>query len=242
MIKKNLVIIGCGGTAEIIADIFETNSDYQIIAYSAEKKYAPKSFNGKVVLHFENIEHELAQDKCDFFVAIGETSLNQLRYRFYIEAIKKGYKPAKFIHPKASISKTSIIGEHCFISENVVIHAHCIIGNNVIVLPNSYLGHHTFISDHVFICAGVNISGFCSIGEFSFLGAGSSISNCISIGRKCVVGIGSACSLELPDNSVIAKKHDIIRHNSELIFDNWHNKVSEKAKKILKKADNDHDK
>ncbi len=230
-----LIIIGCGGTAEMIADLFIHDSIYDVIAFSAEKRFAPQIFMGKPVIEYEVLDKEFPNTEYSFFVAIGESNLNQLRYRFYSEMIRKGYQAASFISSKSSISSYAKIGNHCFIAENVVAHAGCTIGDNVIILPNCYIGHHSVIESHTFFSAGVNISGFSHINEFTFLGTGSSISNCINIGKGSVIGIGAVCSSDIGTNEIVTIPHNNIRKNARDIFCKWHDNVAHQARTILQR-------
>ena len=52
-----LIIIGCGGTAEMIADLFIHDSIYDVIAFSAEKRFAPQIFMGKPVIEYELLDN-----------------------------------------------------------------------------------------------------------------------------------------------------------------------------------------
>lgn len=227
---QRLILIGCGGTAEMMADCFESSGAYEVVAFAVEKRYWQPSFMGRPVVPYEDMEREFHKKECKFFVAIGETDLNRLRFRFYSNLVARGWTPASFIAASAQISARARLGSHCFIGENTVIQANCLIGANVIALPHCYIAHHAHIGDNVFLAGGAVISGFASLGNFSFIGSNASVSNCISLATDCVVGIGCTCSHNLSENEAMLTPHGAIKKNAREIFRLWHNKVAAKAK------------
>ena len=228
--KQQLILIGCGGTAEMMVDSFESSGAYDVVAFAVEKRYWQPTFMGRPVVPYEDMERVFHKNTHKFFVAIGETNLNRLRFRFYHDLVTKGWTPASFIAASAQISAGARLGPHCFIGENTVVQTHCVIGANVIALPNCYIAHHAHIGDSVFLAGGAVISGFASVGSFSFIGSNASVSNCISLATDCVVGIGCSCSRDLAENEAILTPHGTIKTNAREIFQMWHNKVAAKAK------------
>ncbi|MDE5832630.1 MAG: acetyltransferase [Desulfovibrio sp.] len=239
--KKKLIMIGCGGTAEMFADSFMASDEWEIAAFSVEKRYLRSSFMGRPVVAFENLEDLFSPEEYYFFVGIGENDLNRLRRRFYTEMRSRGWNPASYISPRASVSARAKLGEHCFVSDNVVIQTSCRAGNNVIFLPNCYIAHHSEIGDNVFCAGGANISGFARIGEFSFIGANAAVSTCVSVGRNCLVGIGGVCSRDLADNEALVAPYNTVRPDAREIFNIWHAKTSAKARAALNKRDDIND-
>lgn len=235
---QRLILIGCGGTAEMMADCFESSGAYEVVAFAVEKRYLQPSFMGRPVVSYEDMERKFHKKEYKFFVAIGETDLNRLRFRFYSDLVARGWTPASFIAASAQISARAKLGPHCFIGENTVIQAHCVVGANVIALPHCYIAHHAHIGDNVFAAGGAVISGFASLGNFSFVGANASVSNCISLAADCVVGIGCSCSHDLSENEAILTPHGAIKKNAREIFRLWHNKVAAKAKTRMGTAEN----
>lgn len=233
--KKKLVMIGCGGSAEMMADGFLRSPEWELAAFAVERPYlAAHSLLGRPVLPLDELKDKFPPDEFYFFVGIGENDLNHLRSRLYVAMLEGGWKPASWISPLASVSVRATLGRHCFIAENVVIQAGCRIGDNVIILPNSYIAHHTQIADNVFCSGGVNVSGFARIGPFSFIGANAAISNCVSIGHDCVVGIGCTCARDLPDTEAMTAIHGIIKKDARAIFNKWRDKTARKAQDLLK--------
>lgn len=194
MITKNkLIIIGNNPFAEIANEYFTHDSDYDVVAFSIEKKFmVGQVFLRKFLISFDELEDFCDPQKHSIFVALGYGHMNQDRTRLYLEAKSKGYGIASYISSKAFIWKNVKIGEHCFIFENNVIQSFVEIGNNVIIWSGNHIGHHTKIDNNCFISSHVVISGLCKIGKNCFFGVNSTVYNDLSIEDFCLVG-ATAC-------------------------------------------------
>lgn len=233
--KKKLVMIGCGGSAEMMADGFLRSPEWDLAAFAVERPYlAAYNLLGRPVTPLDELKVKFPPGEFYFFVGIGENDLNHLRGRLYLYMLEGGWRPASWISPRASVSSLASVGKHCFIAENVVIQAGCRIGDNVIILPNSYIAHHSVVADNVFCSGGVSISGFAHVGSFSFIGANAAISNCVRIGHDCLVGIGCTCAMDLPDTEAMTAPRGIIQKDARTIFNKWHDKTARKAREFLK--------
>jgi sugar O-acyltransferase (sialic acid O-acetyltransferase NeuD family) len=189
--KEKLVIIGDGETAEIAYDYFTSDSNYEVVAFSAEKNFIRnQTLFGLPVVPFEEIESFFDPKSHKVFVAISYTQLNRLRRRLFNIAKEKGYSLCSYISPKSFIGKNTEIGENCFIFENVTLQRGAKIGNNVTIWSGSLVGHRSIVRDNCFLAAHVAISGFCEVGENSFVGVNSCTAGGIKIAKDCVIGAG----------------------------------------------------
>jgi len=224
---KKLIIIGCGGAGEVIADAFTRDSEFEVAAFSVDQAYLPQSpyFCGIPVLPYEELERHCPSPEYSFFVGIGYNGLNSLRSRFFTEMVTRGYAPASFISPRASVSPRAFLGLHCLILENVVIHAGCRVGDNVMIFPNTYTGHHTIIESHCFIAAGVTIAGYTRIKERSFLGAGANIANCITIGAENVISMGANVTQSTADGMMVKSVSGTTMPGAKEKFLRWDSQV-----------------
>ena len=192
MKSKKLIIYGSGETAEIAADYFIHDSDYEVIAFTVDKNYLVESFvNNIPVVEFEEITQLFPPNDFEMFVAASFGKLNQTRTIMYLKAKDKGYKLANYVSSKAFIWHNVELGENVFIFENNVIQYKVKIGNNVTLWSGNHIGHQTIIEDNCFISSHVVISGFCRIGKNSFLGVNTSFNDEIDFGKNNVTGNGT---------------------------------------------------
>lgn len=102
----------------------------------------------------------------------------------------------EFTHPKANISKQSIIGNDCYIGAGVLIEDHVKIGNNCIIHDNVSLKESTVIGNNVTIYSRTVIGN----DGFGYLKQkGMSTINFPHLGSVCIqdnVVIGSSCCID----------------------------------------------
>jgi sugar O-acyltransferase (sialic acid O-acetyltransferase NeuD family) len=201
--NKKLVIIGAGEFAEIAYEYFTHDSNYEVVAFSAERQYLEQSslFNLPVVA-FEDLEQRFPPDSYWVFVAITFTQLNRVRTRLYQAAKAKGYQCATYISSKAFVWHNAKIGENSFIFENNVIQYHVNIGNNVVLWSGNHVGHRSIIQDNSFLSSHVVVSGYCNIGKNCFLGVNSTLNDKITIGKDCLIASGALLVKDAEENKI----------------------------------------
>ncbi len=190
--KERLVIIGEGETGEIAYEYFTKDTNFEVAAFSAEKKYMKnQTLYGLPVVPLEELENSFSPDDFRVFVAVSFTGLNRVRAKLLETAKLKGYRPCTYISPKAFVGEGAQIGENCFIFENVVIQREAKICDNVTIWTGSSIAHRSVVGANCFIASQVAVSGFCNIGEFCFLGANSCTIDRVNIAKDTVVGAGA---------------------------------------------------
>jgi sugar O-acyltransferase (sialic acid O-acetyltransferase NeuD family) len=190
--KEKLVIIGDGETAEIAYEYFTSDINYEVVAFSAEKKFMKNNaLFGLPVVAFEEVEKIYSPKDYKAFVAISFTQLNRLRTRLYKLTKEKGYSVCSYVSPEAFIGKNVELGENCFVFENVSIQRGVKVGNNVIFWSGCVIGHRSTIYDNCFFSEHVALAGFCDVGENCFFGINSCVSNNLKIAKDTIIGAGS---------------------------------------------------
>ena len=138
------------------------------------------------------------------------------RSRFVEQAIGKGLTFATLIHPTATISTRSDVGEGSILSAASVVGAHSVLGPHVIVNRGALIGHHTTIGRFSSIQPGANIAGACSVGEAAYIGMGAIILDHITIGSHAVVGAGAVVTRDVPDHTqVMGVPARVVKENIE---------------------------
>ena len=202
--KKKLIIVGNGETAELAYLYFTNDSDYEVVAFAVEKDYITDSkLRGLEVIALEEVENIYSPSNYEAFVAVSSTKLNTLRTRLYNEVKAKGYKLASYVSSKAYVGYEVEIGENCFIMENNVIQTFAKIGNNVVLWSGNHIGHSSVVHDNCFISSHVVVSGFCEIGENTFVGVNTSVANNVKIGNYCLIGLGCIIAKDVADNTIM---------------------------------------
>lgn len=204
--NKQLVIYGIGETAEIAYEYFTYDSEYDVVAFTADKAYIKKeSMNGLPVIPFEEIEKQYSTSDVELFVAATYNQLNRVRTLMFNKAKEKGYKLASYISSKAFVWRNVTLGENVFIFEHNTVQHKCEIGDNVVLWSGNHIGHRTKIGAHAYLSSHCVISGFCEIGASSFLGVNCTFNDSISIAEDTIVGSGALVvkSVEEKGNLII---------------------------------------
>lgn len=201
--KKKLIIVGLGETAELAYGYFTYDSDYDVVAFAAEKEYIKYDvLHNLPVIPLDELEDYYSPNEYEAFVAASSTKLNTLRERLYLICKTKGYRMANYISSRAYVGFNTEIGDNCFIMEHNTIQPFCKIGNNVVMWSGNHVGHSSVIHDNCFLSSHVVISGFCEIGVNCFLGVNTSIGNNLKIGDFCLLGQGCNIAKDVEDNSI----------------------------------------
>lgn len=191
---KKIVIFGAGDNAELARYYFENDEKYKNVykveAFTVQKEYIESDeFKGLPLVEFEQLEKKYPPEKFCLFIAIGYTSMNEVREKIYKNAKERGYKFVNYISSKANVF-TDDIGENNFILEDNTIQPFVKIGNNNVIWSGSHIGHHGTIGNHCFITSHVVISGRCVIEDNCFLGVNSTLRDHIRVKYKTLIAAG----------------------------------------------------
>lgn len=202
---KKLIIIGNTEFAEIAAEYFTYDSEYEVIAFAVDREYIQeKTLKNKPVVAFEQLPDIYPPEDYYVFTAITYKQLNRLRERFYIQCKTWGYRFATYVSSAAYVWKNNVkIGENTFIFEDNTVQYNVEIGNNVVLWSGNHIGHSTKIEDNCFISSHVVVSGYCSVGKNCFLGVNATMGNNISLPEECILSAGAVMVHSFEDKGSI---------------------------------------
>ena len=187
-----ITIIGAGGFAkevlELIIDI-EVAKKFTAFSYINDVCFAePDKVWKKRKIYGVNV---IPESKIDFkktiiVVGVGDSDIRS-------KIIKKLPKYTKFmtlIHPNAKVSKFSDVGDGCIICDGSIISCDVNIKNHTIINNNATIGHDNNIGEFFTASPGVNISGYCTIGDRVYFGANSCIKERLTVCDDVLIGMG----------------------------------------------------
>lgn len=190
--KKPLIIFGAGDIAQLAQYYFNTDSTYEVVAFTVDAAYITATeFGGVPVVPFDELANRYSPDRHGLFIALSYSKLNQIRKEKYLAAKALGYRIPSYVSSSATMLNDGNIGENCFILEDNTIQPFVNIGNNVTLWSGNHIGHHSNIHDHCFIASHVVVSGGVEIGEQCFIGVNATLRDHIKIGDRCVIGAGT---------------------------------------------------
>lgn len=190
--NKKLVIIGNTSNARLAKYFFETDSEYEVSAFSVNEKYINSPlFVDLPVVALEELESKYPSSEYEAFVAVGYNNMNKIREALYNEYKAKGYRMANYISSHCSYLSQFPTGDNCFILEDNTIQPYVKIGNNVVLWSGNHIGHDVTIEDHNFISSHVVVSGFVTIKRNCFIGVNATLRDAIVIAPETLIAAGA---------------------------------------------------
>lgn len=196
---KDLLLIGAGGHAKVVADIILKNEEYKIIGLIAQKQ--EDGFWGIPVIGNDDCLQELYEKGVSHaFVAIGDGRVREKLTKILKEI---GYEIINVISNQAVVSSTVKLGKGIVIMPGAVVNADTVIEDGCIINTNSSVDHDNCIGRFTHIAPGSAIAGFNKIGRNCFLGTGCRIIDKIQIGDNSVVGAGCVVIKDIAGNCTV---------------------------------------
>lgn len=213
---KDIVIIGAGGHAKVVADIIlkrkeilkeELNiigfldDNYRNLNYK-EIFNIPILGNTELIKEFKNKNYE-------YVIAVGNNLVRKKIAEKY-----SGLNYYTVIHPTAVIGNTVKINVGTVVMANVVVNSYSQIGKHCILNTSCIVEHDNKIENYVHISPNTVLCGEVTIKENSWIGAGSSIKQTITIGENVIVGAGTVVIRDIEDNcTAVGNPARIIKKN-----------------------------
>jgi sugar O-acyltransferase (sialic acid O-acetyltransferase NeuD family) len=181
ILENKVVIVGSGGHASVVEEIFEQLGFKEILIMD-------QSLEGialQVDLLLDN--RKQFKDTHLFFVAIGN---NKDREKVTKLLLNEEFKLTTAIHPSSIIPTTTTIDIASCVMAGAVLNPYVQISKGVIVNTSSSIDHHSNIGSFAHVCPGAVLAGGVVVGERCFVGAGAVISNQVSITSDVTLGAG----------------------------------------------------
>src|SRR5688572_6624206 len=190
--SPKLILFGTGDIARLAHVYFKTDSTYDVVAFTVDRKYCEtKTFGDLPLVPFDEVEKRYPPKEHEMFIAVSYAQMNKLRAEKYAQAKTLGYRLASYVSSKCSFLTENPVGDNCFILEDNTVQPFVRIGNNVTLWSGNHIGHHSEIKDHNFISSHVVISGHCEINEYCFIGVNSTLHNNVVIGKENLIAAGA---------------------------------------------------
>lgn len=213
---KNIVIIGSGGHAKVIADILlkrkeVLKEELDIVGFlddNFQNLEYREIFNIPILGSLELIE-EFKNKDYEYIIAIGNNLTRKKIAEKYSNLI---YYIA--IHPTAVIGNMVTIEEGTVVMANAVVNSYSKIGKHCILNTSCVIEHDNEIKDYVHISPNVTLCGGVVIKEKSWIGAGSSIKQGMIVGKNVVVGAGTVVIKDVENNvTAVGNPARIVKRN-----------------------------
>lgn len=180
---KDVIIIGTGGHAKVVADIVLNARDHLVGFLTGEA--GRDRFMEWPVLGGDRDYLRFAD--CCFVIAIGNAGVRERLAELMSDA--KWYTA---IHPAASVSAVhTSVGAGRVVMANAIINPYAQIGSHCIINSNATVEHDNLIEDFVHVSVGAKLAGGVSVGRRTWVGVGAAVSNGIHVCGDCMIGAGA---------------------------------------------------
>lgn len=180
--SENVIVIGAGGHAKVVADIILLRGD-RLLGF-LDDDITKKSIHGYPVLG--TIASAISHPEASFVIAIGD---NEIRRQIAHSMSLRWYTA---IHPTAVIAPSAKVGRGSMVMPLAVVHSDAVVGDHSIINTASVVEHDDVIADFVHISSGVALGGTVRIDELSQIGIGSCVKHGVHICANCIIGAGAA--------------------------------------------------
>ncbi|MBE6679625.1 MAG: acetyltransferase [Ruminococcaceae bacterium] len=189
---SDVVIIGAGGHAKVIADIVVKCGD-RLLGFLDDSK------TGAIIGEYSVIGKICDTDKfsnAEFIIAIGS---NEVRKRIAGELDVKWYTA---VHPNACLGMDVNIGEGTCVMANTVINSNANVGSHAIINTGAIIEHDCLISDFVHVSPNATLCGTVNVGVCTHIGASATVKNNVRICGDVTVGAGAVVVKDIIEHGI----------------------------------------
>ncbi len=180
---SDVIIIGAGGHAKVIADIVLKNGD-TLLGFLDDNKEGVVIGEYSVIGKIDDVVNY--SEKAEVIIGIGSNSIRK--------SISEKYdlKWYTAIHPSAQIGIDVKIGKGTCIMANAVVNSSADVGDHCIINTGAIVEHDCTVSDYVHLSPNATLCGTVNIGALCHVGAGAIVRNNLNVCAGVVVGMGAS--------------------------------------------------
>ncbi len=200
---QDIVIVGAGGHAKVVADAIVSHPDNGIRFTLAgfvddDESRTGTSLEGRPILGtLEALDDLMEQrNRLGLIVGVGD---NEGRRSLFEKLLTQGFDFVTVVHRRAMLAETVRLGRGVFVAAGVVVNTGTSVGDDTILNTGCTVDHDNEIGAHVHVAPGANICGTVSVGDGTIVGVGACVIPNTKIGRNVTVAAGAAVTKDLAD-------------------------------------------
>lgn len=202
---KRIAIIGAGGHAREVLDIFDALNTrtpaYEVLGWLVEPAHGAAGTLVRERPILGDIDW-LAGRSADVqaVCALGDPAL---RRRLVERAGRYGARFATAIHPQVVITRHVAIGAGVVIAAGSVLTSDIRLGEHVHINTGCTVAHDGVLGDYATLSPGTHVAGAVTIEDGACIGTGANLAPRVRVGAWSVVGAGCAVVSDVPANSTV---------------------------------------
>lgn len=200
-----LVVWGCSGQARVLLDIIAARGG-RVVAFVDAVVTQPlidgvPMLDGHMDWQTWRSAHQSRWPILGGVVAIGRQGGHRLKIQSMWQAAGIGLPT--LVHPSASVSPQSSLGQGAQVLALSVVAAGANVGDACIINHHASIDHECHLEAGVMVAPGATLCGNVWVGEDAFVGAGATVLPRVRIGRRAMVGAGAVVTRDVPDDAVV---------------------------------------
>lgn len=205
---KKLIILGGSGIGMIAASIAQDLGYFEAVGFLNDVIEVGAEIGNykkiKVIGKTEDLDKFLKLKNTYFFIAYVGLQNEKQTYK-KIETLNiPPERYATLIHPTAIIPKGFCdTGNGVLFAPLSQLSTDTTISDNCILLPNSFVGHNSFLDRFAHIATNSVVGANVHVGKAVHIGSNATIREKVNIGDYSLIGVGSVVLNDIPENSVV---------------------------------------
>ena len=192
--SKSIVLFGDFNQALMALDAIEARGDLKAIAMIQDSPKAT-DFYGLPSLSFCALEPLAKRGLKKAFFCLSDSKTNERAIR---AAAEFDIEPVTIVHPSASISQRSRIGQGAFVGPLASVGPEVDIGEFSRILCGSTIAHHSKLGRYVSVSDGAHLAGNVQVDDFALIGIGVTINRRVHIGCRSIIVSGAVVTDNVP--------------------------------------------
>jgi UDP-perosamine 4-acetyltransferase len=200
----DVVLIGGGGHARVIAGMVRELPDLHLVGYTAPE--AGGVLDGAEYLGPDSalIAWRARRDGRPVALALGIGHVGDPEPRRAVarRMEEAGFSFQSVVSRSASVAPSAELGRGTVVMPGAVVNAGALVGVFAIVNSNAVVEHGCSVGEHAHVGPGAILCGDVRIGDRSMVGAGAVVVQGLDIAAGCVIGAGAVVTCALTEPGV----------------------------------------
>lgn len=189
MAKTRLLVVGAGGHGRSVVEAAELSGQFEVVGFLDDALQANKLVLGVPVLGpvATMSKHQAVADQA--IVAVGN---NAVREKLMMQLKVVGFTWATVVHPRATVSPTSVIGAGVAVMAGAIVGTEASLGAGAIVNCGAVVDHHATVEDYGHLGVNASMAGGTLLGRGAWMQAGAALGYGVAVPSGVTLAPGEA--------------------------------------------------
>lgn len=212
---KKLIIFGNADFARLLKYYIDNDDVREVECFTVNSCIInEKEFCGLPVVDFESIQDYYSPDEYEILLAIGNSRMNELRKKIFIESKAKGYNIASYFHSSCSINSREF-GEGNIMLENCLIYPFSKIGSGNLLWDHVIINHDCVVGDFNTFAGYADLCGYVRVGNNGYFGKHCVLNERMSVADYTLIGAAAYAKGETKPYEVIVPARSVTLQNKK---------------------------